>query len=260
MPEHNEGVRLTILWFACSGNFRTIRRLRRIAAFGMAEASEVFYKEAYGTPEILLAISSGRWHFPDTKVFEHEFRDDLGQQSSKQEVTQSQNSVDAASLVFAHSVLDYCVNECCRIAASAGLKDWEPRVLRKQVALSEIRDQDYGTLLRELVNADVEDQTRRTSLAKRIDLLNQICQPVPPFEFRKQAYRYQRNRIEQIDVKRQEIVHRVAFEVPLESVEDDIRYLEATMSYVVDLVSHKYKLPIDLKVWINHIHGKAKTE
>ena len=249
----------SITWFVCSGNFGTIRRLRRIAALGMPEASKAFYRDAYRTPEFLLEISAGQWHFPDTKVFEHEFRDQLGQQSSIQGVTQGQNSVDAASLVFGHSILDYCVNECCRITASAGLEDWEPRVLRKQVALSEIKDRDYGTLLQEKIDAEVEEQTRRTSLAKRIDLLNQICQPVPGFDFEKQPYRYEGKRIEQIDARRHQIVHHVALEAPFDSVEDDIRYLEATMSYVVNLVSHKYRLPIDLKVWLNHVQSKAKA-
>ena len=85
--------------------------------------------------------------------------------------------------MFGHSVLDYCVNECCRISASAGQGDWEPRVAGRNVALSEVEDRDYGVLLREMVHAYVEEQTHRASLAMRIDLLNQICQPVPAFAF-----------------------------------------------------------------------------
>lgn len=256
MPQDSEAERLTITWFVCAGNFGRIRRFRRIAGFGMAEASEAFYREAYRTPEFLLEISSGRWHFPDTKVFEHEFRDQMGRQSSKQGVTQGQNSVDAASLVFGHSILDYCVNECCRISASAGLGDWEPRVAGRKVALSGVKDRDYGILLREMVSTYVEEQTRRTSLATRIDVLNKICQPVPAFKFDTQPYKYERPRIEQVDARRQDIIHRVALDMPLESIEDDIQYLEATTSYVVNLVSQKYRLPVDLKVWMAHIQRK----
>jgi hypothetical protein len=184
----------------------------------------------------------------------------MGRLMRKQAINQGQSTIDAASLVFGHSILDYCVSECCRITACVGQEVWEPRVLGRKIALSEFKDRDFGTVLQEMVLDYVEEQTQRTSLSKRIDLLNQICQPVPPFTFANQPYKYDRARIEEIDTKRQEIVHRVALEGSLEAIEADLEYLEATTAFVVSLVSRKFTLPVDLQVWIEHVQRNLKPE
>ena len=101
---------LTITWFECKGNFVAIRNFRRIADLGMPEANKAFYREGYRTPEILTEISSGRWQFPDRSVFQHSTRDQMGAQFRAAGIARGQNAVDAASLVFAHSILDCFVN------------------------------------------------------------------------------------------------------------------------------------------------------
>lgn len=108
--------------------------------------------------------------------------DRVGKELSDAEVGGGQNSVDAASIVFAHSILDYCVNACCRISATVAPGDWELRVSRRKLALGECKDLGYSELLRTKVNEYIEEQTRRTSLVARIDLLNEKCQPAPPYE------------------------------------------------------------------------------
>ena len=243
---------LTITWFECNGNFVAIRNFRRIAEFGMPEADKVFYGEGYRVPETLNNISSGRWVFPDQSVFEHSSRDQMGTLFRDKGLTMGQNAVDAASLVFGHSILDYCVNECCRISAAACIGDWEADVEKRKVELAQIRASDYNTVLRQSVDNYVEEQCRSKSLVKRIDLLNRKCQPIPTFVRDDVPYKYDSDKVERIDLRRQEIVHRTAINMALDSVEDDLEYLDATTTYVVNLVTNKYRLPIDVEFWMKH--------
>jgi hypothetical protein len=201
---------------------------------------------------MLTEISSGRWQFPDQSVFQHKWRDQVGTLYRNAGIASGQNAVDAASLVFAHSILDYCVSECCRISATVGIEDWESDVGSRKIGVAEIKGSDYATLLRQMVDAYVEEQGRRASLVKRIDLLNQKCQPIPPFEYDELPYTYDRDRIGRIDLSRQDIVHRTAFNMALASIEDDLNYLDATTAYVMRLVNYKYRLPIDLEFWMKH--------
>ena len=209
---------------------------------------------------MLTKITSGRWQFPDKSVFEHAWRDQVGAQFRHSGITMGQNAVDAASLVFAHSILDYCVNECCRISAAAGIEDWESDVGNRKIGVAEIKGVDYATVLRQMVDAFVEEQGHRKSLVKRIDLLNQKCQPVPPFVRDELPYTYERDRVARIDLRRQEIVHRTAFNMPLESIEDDLNYLDATTAFVMHLVSHKYRLPISVEFWMKYCQKRAEEK
>ena len=130
----------------------------------MPEANKVFYREGYRTPEMLDKISSGKWVFPDKSFLEHSWRDQVGTLMRDRGLTMGQNAVDAASLVFAHSILDYCVNECCRISAAACIGDWEADVEKRKVEVAQIRGSDYTTIIRQLVDAYVEEQCRSKSL------------------------------------------------------------------------------------------------
>lgn len=243
---------LTVLWFECQGNFVAIRRLRRIAACGMEKLGTLSYQDGYRTPELLLEISNGDWNFPDETVFEHEFRDRVGNLSRDSAVSGGQNSIDAASLVFAHSILDYCANECCRISARVCVADWETAISDRKVTWEEFKDGNYSDVLGSRVSAYVEDISRRASVMTRIDLLNQKCQPAPPFNRHGEEYHYERASLEKIDARRHEIVHRMALAMPLEGVEGDLRYLEVTTEYLVYLMSYKYQLRIDLQFWTKH--------
>ena len=64
--------------------------------------------------------------------------------------------------------------------------------------------------------------------------------------------KYDRERIENIDFRRQEIVHQTAFSVVQESIEKDLDYLDATTAYVMRLVNYKYCLPVDLEFWLKY--------
>jgi hypothetical protein len=85
-----------------------------------------------------------------------------------------------------------------------------------------------------------------------MDLINQKCQPAPAFERRGESFHYDRERIGRIDRIRQDIVHRMALSLPIQNVEGDLAYLEATMDYMVHIVSHRYRLRIDHEVWMRH--------
>src|ERR1035441_3899446 len=63
------------------------------------------------------------------------FSDALAQRS----IRLAQQTADSASLVFAHSMLDGVLSECCTISCLANAEDWLPFVRDRKVALTELR-------------------------------------------------------------------------------------------------------------------------
>jgi hypothetical protein len=56
--------------------------------------------------------------------------------------------IDAATLIFYHSILDGVAFDCLRVTALQASSDWEKELSGMQVGLLEARDQTYEQLLR----------------------------------------------------------------------------------------------------------------
>ena len=75
------------------------------------------------------------------------------------------------------------------------MEDWEQVVSGQELTLTEIKNGTYSDFLRSRVDLYAEEQTRRASLAARIDLINQKCQPAPAFDRRGESFQYDRERL-----------------------------------------------------------------
>src|SRR5262249_3098878 len=86
------------------------------------------------------------------------------------------NSLDAATILFAHSMVDGAAFDYCRVTALHAPEDWESDLLNKQVPLNIVRKESYekirdDKLRQALVDLEME------SLRKKIDRLHARCQP-----------------------------------------------------------------------------------
>lgn len=166
-------------------------------------------------------------------------------------------AIDAASIVFAQSILDDCALSFLRVCAIAAPADWDPYVNDRRVDFNTIKAKNPDTIREELVNAKIE-QLGMESLKKKIDLLFALTQPPRDFDPLKN-YKYDPDRIEKIDKVRQSIIHRDGMGKPLTDVEENLEYVMKTVSFLLALVNMKYGVKIDPKIMFPNV-AKAQEQ
>jgi hypothetical protein len=157
-------------------------------------------------------------------------------------IKSAQNSVNAASLVFAHTVLDAWLLDLCRVTAMKAPQDWESSVKDRKFSLSSIRDARYQQLLEEAL-ARFFEQLERDSLLMKIDLLFQSCRPEP--DWLAERYRYDGERVRNLDDLRHKIVHGDALRGAIPDLGSELFYLQQTGMYLMGIVSLSYGVQLD---------------
>jgi len=155
-------------------------------------------------------------------------------------------AINAACLVFAHSVVDGVALDYCKVTALASPTDWESSVESRQVTLKAARSAPYDELLRAALDSFFK-QLEQESLLKKVDLLFQRCAPPQGFWFVKD-FKYDPERLRKVDRLRQEIIHGDAL---LRGIADadadaDIVFLRNTTMHLMGLVNHRYDCRIDV--------------
>ena len=121
--------------------------------------------------------------------------------------------VNAATLIFYHSILDGVVFDCLRVTALRAPSDWEKELSGMQVGLLEARDRTYEQLLRAEYYKRLAELEREALLTK-VGKLFARCKPEPKWS-PMHGYAYDETRIKQFDDQRHEIVHGTAIGKPL---------------------------------------------
>lgn len=158
--------------------------------------------------------------------------------------------VNAATLIFYHSILDGVAFDCLRVTALQAPRDWEEDFASVQVGLLEARDQAYDKLLQARIDKRLET-LERESLLKKVGKLCARCRPThnwSPMD----GYAYDQTRIRQFDDQRHEIVHGAAIGKPLALfpvTDESLFYLLRTGMFFVALINMRYGLQIDPQVW-----------
>jgi hypothetical protein len=156
------------------------------------------------------------------------------------------SALDAATLVFAHSVLDGVAFDCCRVTALQAPRDWEADLDARTFPLAEIRGASYDALLTKKLDEHL-DNLERESLPKKIERLMARCQP-PPKWSPMIDYEFDRMLISRFDHQRHTIIHGEALGKPLTEFalsRGNMYYLMRTGMYFLGLVNMKYHLQID---------------
>jgi hypothetical protein len=158
--------------------------------------------------------------------------------------------VDAATLIFYHSILDGVAFDCLRVTTLQAPHDWEGDLTNAHVGLLEARDQAYDKLLRSKIDKRLE-ALERESLLSKVGKLFACCKPEHGWS-PMHSYAYDEARMEQFDRQRHEIVHGAAIGKPLTLfpvTDESLFYLLRTGMFFVGLINMRYGLQIDPNVW-----------
>jgi len=173
-------------------------------------------------------------------------------------LTQARSSMDAASLVFAHSLLDGAALDYCRVTTMVDRSAWEEILKARQVPLHEIKARPFPELVQRQID-DYFETLERESLFRKIDLVYRVCQPKPKTETIK-GYRFDRERLEKLDRLRHDIIHGAAFGQPIAGIDDELDYMLKTSNHLMVLVAQRF----DFKLSGEHLksfyldRGQAK--
>jgi hypothetical protein len=166
---------------------------------------------------------------------------------TEQAVTTFQSALDAASLIFAHSVLDSAAFDWCQVCALVQPEDFRPYVDKKMVTLSEVQEAgSFSDILHTVINRHLQT-LERDSLITKLDFLFALCRPPRDF-VGIDKYRYDRDRIIALDNLRHNYVHRGTLGSRLPQGDDDVWFLWKTTYFLLSLVNHRYGIRLDLNM------------
>jgi hypothetical protein len=158
-------------------------------------------------------------------------------------LAQAQVAVDAASIVFAHSVLDSAALDFCRVTALVAPRDWESVVDQRPIKLSDVRGLSYEEALRKKLDEFFE-QFERESLLKKADSLLARCRP-PEKWSPMRDYVFDRERLERLDRYRHEVIHGEGLVRGVAAAEGEVEYLMKTALFFMGLANLRYGLMLD---------------
>ena len=142
-------------------NWARVQTFLRVAELGMPHAEMILREEA----DNLLSASDG-----SSKSFV-EYMKQVGSAGyAELQLNDAQAAVDAAALIFMHSVLDDAAMKCCRLIALAKPHEWERWVDDKQAPLKEVREHGYDSLFdKALKRPSQQARVRVTACKSRHD-------------------------------------------------------------------------------------------
>jgi len=161
---------------------------------------------------------------------------------ARRSVRLSGQMVGSATIVFAHSILDELLSECCFISFESSPADWHSFVKRQTVELGALETESLGTLLHKKTFkhlCKVSDE----SMLVRFNLLNQLCIPKLSAE-QKQSVTALMNakELEDFDELRHRIIHDKPFEQKITGVEQKLLFVLVTGLAVMLSVGNAYGL------------------
>ncbi|HEY8006115.1 MAG TPA: hypothetical protein VIE66_04780 [Methylocella sp.] len=174
--------------------------------------------------------------------------------------TTFESALDAATLIFAHSVLDSAALDWCRVCALAEPDNFLPLIDQKKVTLAKVQEAASFSELRATAINGYLDSLDRAPLLKKLDLIFSLCRPSPTFVGIDENYRYDRERIVALDNLRHAYVHHGGLGVRLPQGDADLSFLHETDMFLACLVCQRYQLKPTPKPMIDFLMGVLAPE
>ncbi len=174
------------------------------------------------------------------KYWSDEARTEVAGMIAVTALANAQLTVDAACLVFAHSMLEAAVMGYLMTTHLFLPEEWEGFVKDNEVTLtvSQLR----GIRVEELIERETQIALKKcgsASLPKKVAKLELICRSALPVQI--EGFRYDPERLKRLDTERHEIVHGrdLNLKPRQESFDDDLRFMFRVASYCAAMVGKR---------------------
>ena len=171
--------------------------------------------------------------------------DFLREKLTEQAIKNTAYSIDAASLVFAHTILDDALSAFLEITSQVATAFWRKRIQKKKIEVSELKDDcSFAEILSPIIAKEIATIRRNASLIEKCDLLHQVCKPnvgtMPATD-----YRFDSAILRKLDQVRHDVIHGDQLGKELPETEKHLKYLRDTWNYFFMLMHKSFDLRID---------------
>jgi hypothetical protein len=178
-------------------------------------------------------------------LFDDEFLSDMSEAMAARSVNLAVRTANSAVLVFAHTLLDEVLSECCRISFEASPTDWYGFVQKRKVEISSLFTEKRNAILRTAAKEFVNQLTRE-SMVERFEYLNRVC--APKYKGAKIPTSWlTREELEKFDRMRHRIIHGKPFSPVRTDVGDQIQLVVNAGLSALTLVGESHHLLKGLK-------------
>jgi hypothetical protein len=228
-----------------------IQNLRFVSSRGLAASLDNlkdFYAEGFNKflsdPDIRNALAGVK---DDAKL--------IVNQVTSHSREQAELSIDATSVIFAHSVLDALLFDLLSFSGKYHPDSWFRYIKKKEVKYT------YRELLQknkvEITQDVVEKNLRalRYSMIEKCKCLHVICKLDCNWKSMT-YYVYEETQLEELDNLRHNIVHGLVFDLTITAVEQKLKYLENTGWHFILMMKETYDLKPDSRVVYGLLQNK----
>jgi hypothetical protein len=167
----------------------------------------------------------------------------LSQKLTEQTLKNASSSVDAASLLFAHSVLEDGLNSFVGVTSEVAAEFWKDRVKKKPFDLEAVMKSGLDDLVASFVREKIRTIRRSESLITKTELLLEICKPSGTPS--NPNYKFDASKLKVIDKLRQDIVHGDLLGTDIADIDENLQYLQDTWMYFFMLMHERFGLRLD---------------
>jgi hypothetical protein len=144
---------------------------------------------------------------------------------TKLTVDQAMAGAEAASLIFAHTILDDLATSILGFLADAQPDQWEEKVRDRKLSLADSKQSSFAELRDRLVRDYVAQLSKDKSLPKRIGMAfkesNASRELITDFS-------YDEGRMEKLDELRHSFIHKDALGTRIPTLDDDLNFMHRT--------------------------------
>jgi len=228
-----------------------------VAMEGLSHGSQAMVSDLMAVNEKMYSSGAlAKWLLDPSKVddFVRLMKEQVPSVCNRIENT-TQNAVDAASIVFAHSILDACVFGYLTVTSLASPDLWEQYVLKKKIELSDFKNKSYKKVRDEKIQKFLTELERK-SLLYKLDLLHNIAPP--PAEKISDTYKYDETRLRIFDEARHKIVHGNDWSSYSFGFDTEFRYWNFLNFYLSILVAQRTGLKLSSE-WIEGFNPNQRN-
>jgi hypothetical protein len=234
----------------------TVSIFRRFVDAGFDAAKQAQIKDAETLWNSVISDPQYTKLVYDVDQFRKTFpKEKFAEAIAKQSTEMTTNLINAATILFGHSMMDAAVFDFCRVTALHAPDDWKVEVSNRQVPLSKLREQPLETIEAAKLNEFLADLEMK-SLAEKIDRLHARCRPKNNWS-PMVGYVFDREKIKRLDLLRQGIVHGDALGQPIADAAGEFLYMHRTCWYFMGLVHMRYGIRMDPSVAFS---GKSEQQ
>jgi hypothetical protein len=227
-------------------NFGRIRTFRDVAqgAVNHPRTAARLYKEAYTMPDELNRLLPAPPP-PESEIYTESGRDAMAQEVTANALTSTTSILDAACFVFGHAILDDLTTQCCQVISHVDPESFRKDLEKKNVELGEMENTTVEAKFVAMLNSVVKQIGKSESLGKRLDRIMRASEPTSGTKkILELPYVFDRSKIGEIDMVRQEILHRVNLAVN-RNVDEDLLYMQQTGLFMMNALISKFFMTTD---------------